>query len=327
MKKYEAFTAYAFTPLGGTDKAHGNPALVVFGDKSLTEKEKFLISRQARVELNDEMIELPIITFIEPVDVEKNNFNIQYYFCSGMEVSICGHGTLCATKVILEKYKKKNEKQSFTFNLNQSFEENRVFPQLKIESDGTHFTAEFDDVDFTPLAKDSKVYEIIQKNLPNIVDNTVYISSLKDYICVCSNAETLRKTIIPLTELRKIREIDETYRCVIAVSPSNIKGYDYETTVFSDGLPAPVYKDPACGSANKEMPKLLRITNTFPNRFKSGDTEHFRMFYPYRYAETGIMGGIQEVEYRYKENKIFVTCGVKFGKGSEITIDGDKIIF
>ena len=32
MKKYEATTVYAFTALDGNDRAHGNPALVVFGD-------------------------------------------------------------------------------------------------------------------------------------------------------------------------------------------------------------------------------------------------------------------------------------------------------
>ena len=101
MTKYEAATVYAFTPLSGNDKAHGNPALVVFGDP--TDEEKVLISQQARVELNGDMMESPIIDFVRPVDVENNIFDIRYYFCTGMEVSICGHGTICATKAIMEK--------------------------------------------------------------------------------------------------------------------------------------------------------------------------------------------------------------------------------
>jgi predicted PhzF superfamily epimerase YddE/YHI9 len=244
-----------------------------------------------------------------------------------MEVSICGHGTICATRTIFEKYNKKHEKQNFIFNLNQDFEENREFPQLKIESDFTRYVAEFDDVDFTPLAKNSKIYNLVHNNLPSIVNDTIYESSLRDYICVCNDAVALRKTIISLGELKKIREIDKTFRGVIVVAPSNINGYDYETTVFSDGLPAPVYKDPACGSANKEMPKLLKISNIFPNKFKSDSPEYFKMFYPYRYEETGIMGGIQEVKYDHKKGKVFVTCGVRFGKKLGITVDNGKIIF
>lgn len=323
--KYEASTVYAFTPLNGNEKAHGNPALVVFG--KLTDEERKIIAQQSRVELNGDLIELPIIDFIEPVDVENNIFNIRYYFFTGMEVSICGHGTICAVKAITEKYKKEKKKQIFTFNLNKNFEENSSQPQLKIESDGTYFRVEFDDVKIEPLDNSDLVYDFLLEHIPGIVKETIYYGELKDYMCISNDAKIIRETVIPLNELKKIRKLNPTYRGIFVVAKSDREGYDYETSVISDGLPAPVYKDPACGSANKEVPQFIRAVNLFPNRFKSGDVENFKMYYPYRCAEIGIIGGVQDVEYRWKDGKIFVVSGAKFGKNLELTVENGKLYF
>ena len=325
MKKYEGKTIYAFTSLDGSNIAHGNPGLVVFGNPN--EEERILISKNATVELNNEYIKLPIIVFVNPVDIENNLFDIRYYFCTGKEMNICGHGTICAVKAIIEKYDKKHTKQFYNFNLNQDFKENQRFPLLKIESDGNYFITELDDVNFEEVAKDNEIRKIIKRNLPSVIEETIYKSELRDYIFVCKDPKELRKTIIPLEELQNIRKIDSTYRGLFTVAISDKEGYDYETTVISDELPAPVYKDPACGSANKEILKLLRITNTFPNRFKKGDIENFRMYYPYRSEELGILGGIQDIEYHYKIGKIFVKSGAKFGKNIEIEINNNFINF
>ena len=178
-----------------------------------------------------------------------------------------------------------------------------------------------------PLDKSDKMYDFLLKNIPDIVDGTIYYGDLKDYLCVSNNPKSLRETIIPLKELQKMRKLNPTCRAIFVVAKSDKDDYDYETSVISDGLPAPAYKDPACGSANKEIPQLIRLANLFPNRFKNGSVENFKMYYPYRYAETGIMGGVQDVKYEWKEGKIFVKSGAKFGKFLELTINDKKVSY
>ena len=296
---YETKVVYVFTSINGNEKAHGNPALVVFGDPE--EREAFDIATKSRTLLNGEFIGSPIISFITPRNIEKNEFNIKYRFCNGTPMSICGHGTIGATKAIIDKYGIKG-KNTFRFYLDQSFEDNKRFPYINIETDGNYFRAEFDEVNISKL-EGNEITDIILKNLPNTKNSAIYKTENRDYICVYNSAEELRNIVIPKSELDKIRELDPTYRAILTTAVSDVKGYDYETTVFSDCLPAPVYKDPACGSANKFIPKLLRIENCFPDRFKNSDVETFKMFYPYRFVENGIKGGIQDVEYYLKKGK------------------------
>ncbi|GHV24778.1 hypothetical protein FACS189465_2300 [Clostridia bacterium] len=131
----------------------------------------------------------------------------------------------------------------------------------------------------------------------------------------------------PLDVLLKIRKLSPNYRALFIVGKSDKEGYDYETTAMSDGLPPPYYKDPACGSANKMIPLLIKTTKLFHDRFKTDTPEKFRMFYPYNYSKTGIMGGIQDVEYDHKNGKTFVVSGVTFGKNVIIRIKENKINF
>ncbi|MDR2526414.1 MAG: PhzF family phenazine biosynthesis protein [Rickettsiales bacterium] len=338
IKKYEASIVFAFS--NKKEKAHGNPALIVFVDDSdkLDDKERALITENAKVSINGENpVILPIISFISKID--DINFKIRH-FLPNREVSSCGHGTVASTKAIIEKYGKIGNE--YIFHLNKSFKENEKNPIYKVEVGEDNFILyPGNDTDFYSIDENDDGYKIIQKNLgDNFIDGTLYKTGLDDYICLCENAKQLRETIILKENLKKLRNKGMNYRIFVVVAPSDIDGYDYETTVFSDELPPPVYKDPACGSANREVPKLLKLTlksgkfplkyrERFENKFKQKE-QIFKMFYPYRFADQtakikGIKGGIQEV--RYSKEQIAITCCASDVQNIKITIDGKKIEF
>jgi len=322
-KKYEASYVYAFTSSEGKDKAHGNPALIVFGDP--VEKDKQIISKESKILLNDEMMKLPIICFIEPIENKECEFNIKYRFCNGMPVNVCGHGSMAAAKAVVDKYNI-TKSCKLIFHLDQNFEENRQFPILGIRTDGKIFTIEFDDVKIWNISDNHPVSQLFYKHFKSIIPGSVYETKLNDYIFVCANADDVRNVNLFEKGVKKVREFKSNYRGIMVVAPSNKQGYDYETTVFSDGLPGPLYKDPACGSANKEIPQLLKVNNIFPERFKT-DIEHFKMFYPFRYSELGIMGGIQTVEYKHKEGIIFVSGSAEIGDRVWLEVDKNSLYF
>ncbi|GHV24785.1 hypothetical protein FACS189465_2320 [Clostridia bacterium] len=138
MSKFFGKFVYAFTPINGDDKAHGNPALVVFGDPN--ENEIKLISTESKIKLNGELMALPIIAFVK--EIGNNEYNIKYRFCTGMPINICGHGTVAAAKAIAES-KNITTKSEIIFHLEQCFKENRKFPTIKVETDGYYFNVNF----------------------------------------------------------------------------------------------------------------------------------------------------------------------------------------
>ncbi|MDR0423482.1 MAG: hypothetical protein LBH46_02720, partial [Rickettsiales bacterium] len=151
---------------------------------------------------------------------------------------------------------------------------------------------------------------------------------MEDYVCVCKDAKQLRELIIPQNDLLKLRKtLNRNYRIFVAVAPSTIDGYDYETTVFSDELPAPVFKDPACGSANKEVPQLLRLTaektGLFIDKFKASIV-NFKMFYPYRFSEWNIKGGIQEIEYNTGKKLVTIKSYTSPAINGKVRVDTEK---
>jgi PhzF family phenazine biosynthesis protein len=333
MTEYEISIVFAFSG----EKAHGNPALVVFAD-NISDENKREITKQARVSINGESeVILPIIDFVKVNDLQKKIFDIEYWL-PDRQVSICGHGTIAAVKAIVEKYNINDGKEyEYTFNLNvKDFKENAKFPQLKVKSDGKNFELKVDDIVYpSPLPKTDPAYKLIDEELKgNLVDGILYFTDLHDYVCVCKDAKALRELVISkekLIELKNIKKEERNYRIFIAVAPTDIENYDYETTVFSDELPPPVYKDPACGSANKEVPQLLKLSGLFADKFKDKDGAKFKMFYPYRFADAtaknkGWKGGIQEV--LYKDGKIFVKSNTSDGKRGIATCnEGGKIDF
>lgn len=78
----------------------GNPAAIVFLDFSTLTTEALAAIAQ---KLNE-----PITTFISPTPVPTNNekivqFPVRYFAPTGMEVPLCGHGTIAAAKAIFTR--------------------------------------------------------------------------------------------------------------------------------------------------------------------------------------------------------------------------------
>lgn len=75
----------------------------------------------------------------------------------------------------------------------------------------------------------------------------------------------------------------------------------------------------------KEVIKFLKINNLFPEKFIN-DIAKFKMFYPYRYSETGIMGGIQNVEAEWKKGIVNIICEASLGAQLNLKIENNKLI-
>ena len=319
---YESYITYGFSSKAANFKAHGNPALIIFGNP--TEEEIKIICKESKIDLNGVTIQFPIIDIIEPINIEKNIFSIKYYFPTGNEVNICGHGTICATRAIIERYKKEGKMETYTFQLNKKFEENKIQPEIKVESDGETFKITFLDVDLIDFSKKEKINKYLNENIPEFSGICSY-GTLKDIICFSNNSKKLRETNFTSEQMEKLRRICPEFRLLIVIAKSEIKGFDYETSIISDQLPKPFYKDPACGSANKEVIKFLKINNLFPEKFIN-DIAKFKMFYPYRYSETGIMGGIQNVEAEWKKGIVNIICEASLGAKLNLKIENNKLI-
>ncbi len=233
MKVFDGIYSYVFSYKKNDITAHGNPALTVFGDMSIAEE--LLIARKSRVMLNNSLIQLPIVSFIKPIDIDNYKFSIKYRFCDGSSVNVCGHGTIAATLSIIQNYRmniKDSIKKIFEFQLEKTFEENRKFSSLYVTClDENKFKISFNDTSFTKNFN-PKITEIIDSISDNIDIETLYRTNLDDYICVLNNSDILRNLRVNRTILLKIRELDCNFRQLNIVSVSKDPNFDYETMVF-----------------------------------------------------------------------------------------------
>lgn len=88
---------YSLVTAFSTKAKGGNPAAVVFLDSNLPTDVYVGIARN----LNQ-----PISTFVSPSasgDETVGSFSVRYFATTGMEVALCGHGTLAASKAIFER--------------------------------------------------------------------------------------------------------------------------------------------------------------------------------------------------------------------------------
>ena len=56
--------------------------------------------------------------------------------------------------------------ETYTFQLNKKFKENKIQPEIKVESDGETFKITFLDVDLIDFSKKEKINKYLNENIP-----------------------------------------------------------------------------------------------------------------------------------------------------------------
>lgn len=200
MKKIETYIVDSFT----NEPFKGNPAGVCLTTGALNENEMLQIAQE---------LGLSETTFVSPKN-SKQEYPIRY-FSPVMEIPLCGHATLAASKVIFEKHGQSN----VTFNNIQGL----TLPVSK---------------DLGGITMDFPVYSTSPKEAPSALLDALGISKI-------INSEFNEETNILLLEIKssslleslkpdfdRLVKSHDSINGVLVTAKSERDGYDFESRYF-----------------------------------------------------------------------------------------------
>lgn len=201
MKKIETYIVDSFT-----DKPFkGNPAGVCFLKAELINSEMLSIAKE---------LGLSETAFVGALK-EKNNFSIRY-FSPKMEIPLCGHATLAASKVIFEKNK---QVKSISFVTIENLE-------LYVENNEGSITMEFPIYETHP---DEAPRELLTSLGIKAVNNVEYNKETKILLLEIQSAELL-KNLKP--DFDKLKKSHDNINGVLVTARSDRPEFDFESRYF-----------------------------------------------------------------------------------------------
>jgi PhzF family phenazine biosynthesis protein len=269
-----AFTS-DMKPLGA--EAIGNPVVVCMGDKFPSESMMSEISAE---------LSTPIICFLDCSHIDESIVEIRYYDTNGVEVNICGHGTLGSIKALDDIY---NIKQNSEIRFIPNYKKYQKLCDQTIcgskEQDG--YAIRFPRLVKHEIDDESVIRSIAQaiETVPDKIDE-VYYASTDDYIVVMNDIAEMRRlepdyqAILGLPE--KVRVVK--LRAIMTTCRSDQDNFDFETRVFAPSIGCD--EDIACGSAN------CSVAHMWMEKLEKRD---MRMFYPYKVLKDRKVGGVQQL--------------------------------
>lgn len=234
-----------------TDKPFkGNPAGVCVLENTLAEDKMLLIAKE---------LGLSETAFIHKMD-EANKYAIRY-FSPIMEIPLCGHATLAASKVLFDKYAEFDELLFVTIqNLD-----------LSIKRSDESILMEFPIYDVTPK---EVPYELLEALGLNTVVNSTYNAETNILLLEIDDSDIL-SGLTP--DFEKLKRSHNTINGVLVTAASKRKDYDFESRYFWPW--SGTNEDPVTGAthaflANYWSKKLNKTTlNAFQCSERSGFME------------------------------------------------------
>jgi PhzF family phenazine biosynthesis protein len=244
MTKIETYIVDSFT-----DKPFkGNPAGVCILTSELSDNEMQLIAKE---------LGLSETAFINKL-IEENKYSIRY-FSPKMEIPLCGHATLAASKVIFEK----NEKSSKINFINiQKLD-------LSIQKIGEDIVMEF------------PVYGTIPQDTPKEllnalgiekINNSEYNEETKILLLEIEESEILRN-LTP--DFEKLKTSHNSINGVLITALSDKLNYDFESRYFWPW--SGTNEDPVTGGTHTFLAKYWgkRLNKTKMNSFQCSERTGF----------------------------------------------------
>lgn len=243
MKKIETYIVDSFT-----DKPFkGNPAGVCILKEALSDSEMISIAKEFGLsetafigELNDS--EAYPIRFFSPV----------------MEIPLCGHATLAASKVLFEK----NGHHSITFVNIQHL-------KLSIELEEEFIKMEFPIYETTPQGVPAELLAALGLNE---VNNSEYNTETKILLLEIESAEKL-KNLSP--DFNRLKKLDIEINGVLITALSEQTDYDFESRYFWPW--SGTNEDPVTGGTHTFLAKYwgMKLNKTIMNSFQCSERTGF----------------------------------------------------
>ncbi|MBT8188880.1 MAG: PhzF family phenazine biosynthesis protein [Bacteroidia bacterium] len=234
-----------------TDKPFkGNPAGVCLLKEELIDSEMLLIAKE---------LGLSETAFVKELNM-KNKFSIRF-FSPVMEIPLCGHATLAASKVIFEK---NNQIKNISFINNQKLE-------LQIQNYEDSILMEF------------PIYETIPEHVPeellislgiNEINNSAYNEETR-ILLLEIESDDLLKNLSP--DFDKLKKSHSTINGVLVTAQSQKAEFDFESRYFWPW--SGTNEDPVTGGTHTFLAKYWgtrlnkRIMNSFQCSERSGFME------------------------------------------------------
>lgn len=243
MKKIETYIVDAFTD----EPFKGNPAGVCLLNESLTNAEMLLIAKE---------LGLSETAFVSKLNGE-NLFSIRF-FSPVMEIPLCGHATLAASKALFEK----SGAYSLTFVNIQNLE-------LPIVLEGDFIKMDFPIYDTIP--QESPVELLAALGIEHI-NNSEYNAETKILLLEITSAETLKNLTPDFDRLKKShKEINGVLVTAISTKPE----FDFESRYFWPW--SGTNEDPVTGGTHTFLAKYwgARLNKTKMNSFQCSQRTGF----------------------------------------------------
>lgn len=243
MQKIKTYIVDSFT-----DQAFkGNPAGVCFLDNALSEEQMLSIARE--------------LGFSETAFVQQENGQEKYsirYFSPKMEIPLCGHATLAASKVLFQD--ELTEKIHFVNIQNLD---------LIIHRDGENIIMEF------------PVYDTVAQDVPqellhalgiNEVNNSAYNKEINILLIEISDCKVL-KELKP--DFEKLIKSHHSIIGVLVTCLSDKPNYDFESRFFWPW--SGTNEDPVTGGTHTFLAKYWgdRLNKTIMNAFQCSERTGF----------------------------------------------------
>ncbi len=201
MRKIETYIIDSFTD----EPFKGNPAGVCLMTSDLSVNEMQLIAKE---------LGLSETAFVNKIN-DGVGFSIRY-FSPKMEIPLCGHATLAASKVIFEKEK---QKESIRFlNIHGL--------QLDIQKNGEYIIMEFPIYETEKQAAPNKLLSAL--GLKKVV-NSEYNNETRILLLEIENALELR---ILSPDFEQLKKSHDSINGVLVTSKSQQPDYDFESRYF-----------------------------------------------------------------------------------------------
>ena len=202
----------------------GNPAGVCLLEKAISIE----IMQSVAAELN-----LSETAFL--LKGESNNFAIRY-FTPTVEIDFCGHATLAASKIILDKFS--NETVNFT-----------TYKGLRLSAniEGEHIKMLF------PLYKTNDYITNQKLNDAFGIESTIATKFSKDLDMLIIEVKD-KQTLLDINpDYQKVIESSETIKEVVITSKSEDKDYDFYSRCFCPWIG--INEDPVTGASHSVLAK------------------------------------------------------------------------
>jgi PhzF family phenazine biosynthesis protein len=293
----QIYTANAFT--SNTHNTLGNPAGVVISDTLHSDE----LMREIAIYADQ-----PMTSFLVSSGKNMNEYTLRYFDLLGQETHICGHATVAATQVLLDK-NMACVGDTITFQLNPAlFEGKETNVTTSIDTLG-HIAITMPASKLEKRDDDPVLLQTVAKALridPMYIDSISFSTNIRDFVVGIKDAYVLEIIEPDFVFMKAMAESGNYQHEGLMVSAlSDEDEWDLKVRVF---LPITgVNEDIACGSGNCSI-----IPYWYAKGMKLDDPT-FKAVFPYP-DNPNALGGVQKVSLNPEKQEVTIKSQARSGQ-------------